>query len=134
MRLVFLTTDDPLYLPDFFERCVRWFQSLGLDVILAHPERMRAVQHEPELADYFDALGLMLQGNLQCLGDPPHMPTYKVGRQYLTTGRYFMLGSDLHNIDTLPHRMKGLHHAIELVGEAQVDVLTKEHPRKLLPS
>jgi protein-tyrosine phosphatase len=120
-------------LPDFFEPSVRWFQSLGADVILAHPERMRAVQAQPELADYFDALGLMLQGNLQCLADPPHTPTYQVGRKFLTDGRYFLLGSDLHNLDTLPHRMNGLRHAIELVGEAEVDRLTRENPAQLLP-
>jgi tyrosine-protein phosphatase YwqE len=120
-------------LPDFFEPSVRWFQSLGAEVILAHPERMRAVQHNPKLVDYFDALGLRLQGNLQCLADPPHTPTYQVGRRFLEGGRYYLLGSDLHNPETLGHRMKGLHHAIELVGDAEVDRLTKQHPLELLP-
>ncbi len=120
-------------LPKFFEPSVKWFQSLGAKVILAHPERMRAVQDDPELADYFDELGLLLQGNLQCLGDPPRTATYQVGRRFLTQGRYFMLGSDLHNIETLAHRMKGLHHAMDLVGNDEVDRLTKDHPRQLLP-
>jgi protein-tyrosine phosphatase len=119
-------------LPDFFERGVRWFQSLGAEVVLAHPERMRAVQLNPELANYFDALGLMLQGNLQCLADPPHTATYRVGRKFLTEGRYFLLGSDLHNLETLGHRMRGLHHAVELVGDVAVDRLTKHNPRLLL--
>jgi protein-tyrosine phosphatase len=119
-------------LPVFFERGVRWFQSLGAEVVLAHPERMRAVQLEPGLADYFDALGLMLQGNLQCLGDPPHTATYRLARTFLTEGRYFMLGSDLHNLETLGHRMRGLRHAKELVGDTEVDRLTKDNPRVLL--
>jgi protein-tyrosine phosphatase len=119
-------------LPEFFEPGVRWFQSLGLEVVLAHPERMRAVQLNPGLADYFDALGLMLQGNLQCLADPPHTATYRLGHKFLTEGRYFLLGSDLHNLETLGHRMRGLHHAKELVGDAEVDRLTKDNPRRLL--
>lgn len=119
-------------LPDFFERGVRWFQSFGAEVVLAHPERMRAVQLNPDLANYFDALGLMLQGNLQCLADPPHTATYRVGRKFLTEGRYFMLGSDLHNLETLGHRMRGLRHAKELVGDVEVDRLTKDNPRLLL--
>src|SRR3954469_25834557 len=119
-------------LPEFFERGVRWFQSQGADVVLAHPERMRAVQLNPDLPNYFDALGLMLQGNLQCLADPPHTATYRVGRKFLTEGRYFMLGSDLHNLETLEHRMRGLRHAKELVGDVEVDRLTAENPRQLL--
>ena len=59
-------------LPPFFEKSVKHLQSFGLTVILAHPERMRAVQGDPELADYFADLGLLLQCNLQCLGDPLH--------------------------------------------------------------
>ncbi len=39
-------------LPPFFEPTIRWMQAAGMTVILAHPERMRAVQDEPELADY----------------------------------------------------------------------------------
>jgi protein-tyrosine phosphatase len=119
-------------LPDFFEPGVRWFQSLGAEVILAHPERMRAVQLNPELADYFDALGLMLQGNLQCLADPPRTNTYVVARKFLTEGRYFMLGSDLHNLETLAIRMQGLRHAKELVGDKEIDRLTKDNPGLLL--
>ena len=39
-----------------------------------------------------------------------------------------------HNLETLGHRMQGLRHAIELVGEATVDRLTKDNPRLLLAS
>jgi len=51
-------------LPDFFEESIQWLQGLGLSVILAHPERMRAVQDDPGLVDYFQSLGMYLQGNL----------------------------------------------------------------------
>src|SRR5688572_23934960 len=41
-------------LPPFFEPAIRWLQNdLKLKVIMAHPERMRAVQDKPELVDYF---------------------------------------------------------------------------------
>jgi protein-tyrosine phosphatase len=119
-------------LPAFFEPSVRWMQSLGLTVILAHPERMRAVQLEPNLADYFAELGLLLQGNLQCLGDPPRAMTRKLAEQYLTEDRYFMLGMDLHDFASLPIRIAGLNRAIELVGDEVVDRLTIHNPAKLL--
>ncbi len=119
-------------LPVFFEPSVLWMQSLGLTVILAHPERMRAVQLRPELADYFAKLGLLLQGNLQCLGDPPRAMTRKVAEQYLTEDRYFMLGMDLHDHASLPVRIAGLNRAIELVGDDVVNRLTIHNPAKLV--
>ena len=119
-------------LPDFFEPEVRWLQSLGMKVILAHPERMRAVQDNPDLADYFTDLGLLLQGNLQCLSDPVGTPTRVTAELYLEQNRYFMLGSDLHNSRTLEARLNGLKRAIERVGDDEVDRLTKENPLKIL--
>lgn len=119
-------------LPSFFEPAVRWMQSLGAQVILAHPERMRAVQLNPGLADVFENMGVLLQGNLQCLNDAPRTATRQISERYLLEGKYFLLGSDLHNLETLQHRMNGLHNAIELVGEEAVDRLTRENPLQLL--
>jgi protein-tyrosine phosphatase len=120
-------------LPDFFEPVVRWLSGQGAQVILAHPERMKAVQDDPDLADRFLEMGLKLQGNLQCLGDPPGMATRVVGERFLTEGKYFLLGSDLHNLHSLPVRLEGLRRAIQLVGEQAVKELTVTNPRMLLP-
>lgn len=119
-------------LPEFFEPTVRWLMGKGMKVILAHPERMKAVQLEPKLADYFSGIGLLLQGNLQCLGDPVGSATRTTGEKFLREGRYFLLGSDLHRLATLPARLAGLRNAIEMAGEETVDRLTKAHPTLLL--
>jgi protein-tyrosine phosphatase len=119
-------------LPEFFKTSVGWLQKRGLTVVLAHPERMRAVQESPELADEFDQMGILLQGNLQCLADRPDTMTRRTGERYLRDGRYFMLGSDLHNPYTLGHRLQGLSNAIEWIGDEAVDQLTEENPGKLL--
>jgi protein-tyrosine phosphatase len=120
-------------LPRFFLPAVRWLQSQGVKVVLAHPERMAAVQKRPELADYFAEIGLLLQGNLQCFSDPAGSPTRRVVERYLLEGRYFLLGSDLHNLASLPMRLEGLKRATSLVGKETIDRLTVENPRQLLP-
>jgi tyrosine-protein phosphatase YwqE len=120
-------------LPDYFTEHVRWLMSKGLKVILAHPERMKAVQADPDLADYFAEIGLLLQGNLQCLSDPPGKPTRVLAEKLLTGERYFLLGSDLHRLATLPPRLQGLRNAIEMMGKKAIDKLTIDHPRLLLP-
>lgn len=120
-------------LPPLFDRAVGHLQSLGLKVILAHPERMRAVQDRPELIERFGQMGLLLQGNLQCLDDPQETLTRQLAERFLQEDRYFVLGTDVHNLATLDCRLRGLARAIELVGEAKVWKLTRDNPRQLLP-
>jgi protein-tyrosine phosphatase len=119
-------------IPDFFWKGVEWLQSIGLQPILAHPERMRAVQDKPELARQFADAGLLLQGNLQCFGDPPHTHTRRLAERFLEERRYFVLGSDCHNLAGVQIRLNGLKNAIELAGAEEVLRLTRENPLKLL--
>lgn len=119
-------------LPPFFKPGIRRLQSMGLTVILAHPERMRLIQDQPEIADELQAMGLLLQGNLQCLNDPPDSMTRRTIERYLDEDRYFLLGSDLHRLATLPHRLSGLQNAIELVGQERVARLTQINPQTLM--
>lgn len=120
-------------LPDFFRPCVDWLQTQNVTVMMAHPERMRAVQEDPGLIRFFrDELGLLLQGNLQCFSDPVGTPTRALAERFLTEQQYFVLGTDLHNPQTLDVRLRGLERAIQLVGDAEVDRLTKDHPRQIL--
>jgi protein-tyrosine phosphatase len=119
-------------LPEHFAPAVRWLQSAGLTVILAHPERMRAVQDGPRIADYFQKLGLLLQGNLQCFADPLGSRTRVTVERFMREDRYFMLGSDLHGPGTMPSRLQGLRNAIEVAGAEKIDQLTIENPRRLL--
>ncbi|HEV7301998.1 MAG TPA: CpsB/CapC family capsule biosynthesis tyrosine phosphatase [Tepidisphaeraceae bacterium] len=119
-------------MPSYFYEQVKRLQDRGLTVVLAHPERMRAVQERPDLADEFADLGLLLQGNLQCFGDPPHALTRQVAELYLSEGRYTFLGSDLHNLKSLPIRLNGLKNAISLVGNEVVDQLTITNPQRLI--
>ena len=119
-------------IPKYFWHEVEWLQSLGLQVIVAHPERMRAVQDKPELADKFQEAGLLLQGNLQCFGDAPNSYTRRLAERYIREGRYFLLGSDTHNVAGLDIRLRGLETAINLVGDAEIWRLTRDNPMKLL--
>ena len=120
-------------LPTFFASNVKWLQSLGLTVILAHPERMRAVQDDPEIVEYFTALGILLQGNLACFSDAPHTDTRRVAEHFLEQDCYFGVGSDLHGLGSMPSRMRGLARVAEAVGEAKFKELTWDNPRRLLP-
>jgi len=120
-------------LPPFFTPTVKWLQSLGLTVILAHPERMRAVQDEPILANYFEELGVLLQGNLQCFADAPGAATRVTAERFLAENRYFCLGTDCHGRSSLDNRLAGLANVMRIADDQTIDRLTRQNPAKLLP-
>jgi protein-tyrosine phosphatase len=120
-------------LPAWFEGAVRWLQDMDLKVILAHPERMRVIQDHPELVREIRNMDVLLQGNLQCFADRPDSYTRRTAELLLGDGDYFLLGSDLHNIEGLRTRLAGLKNAIKFVGEQVVDQLTKVNPGALVP-
>ncbi len=119
-------------LPGFFEHAVKHLQSMGLKLVLAHPERMKAVQNDPTTIERMLELGLLLQGNLQCFADPQDWATRRTAVRLLLDRRYTFLATDVHKPDSLSQRMHGLRRAIELAGEDQISTLTVENPRLLL--
>ncbi len=119
-------------LPSYFEGCLRHIRAAGIQPILAHPERIDAIQNDPDKVIEFLQAGLMIQCNLECLGDPHRGRRTELAEQWLREDRYFMLGSDLHRIETLPVRLRGLERAIEIVGEDKVWELTHVNPLRLV--
>lgn len=119
--------------PSYFGSCLSYLRQAGIQPILAHPERIDAVQNDPQkLLDWVRQEGLLLQCNLECLGEPVLTPRRRLAERWLIENRYFLLGSDLHNLNSLEVRLQGLKRAIELVGETKVWELTHTNPIKLM--
>ncbi len=120
-------------LPPYFWPTVNYWISLGLQPILAHPERIRAFHRDPHtVVDVVTRGGVWLQGNLQCLSDPRGEATREIAEELLQADRYVMLGSDVHKPETLACRLEGLRRAIDLVGLDVVERLTRTVPARLL--
>jgi protein-tyrosine phosphatase len=119
-------------LPPFFWPAVEHLRELGMKIIVAHPERMRAVQEDSSLAEVFLERGLLLQGNLQCFSDVVESPTRRTVEKLLIDDRYFLLGTDTHRPETLKLRLDGLYRAIDLVGNPRIDQVTRTNPQVLL--
>jgi protein-tyrosine phosphatase len=106
-------------------------QSLGLTVILAHPERIEAFHREPAALDEFTARGVFLQMNTWCLTNPQTSPIFRLAERLLKDGRYFLFGTDLHDPASMPPRIRGIEIAQRLIGGDAVDRLTIHNPRRL---
>jgi protein-tyrosine phosphatase len=119
-------------LPDFLGPATEYLQAKGFRLVMAHPERVKAVQHDLSSADRFIAQGILLQCNTWCLRDPPGAPTRQISERLLREGKYHLLGTDLHDFKSMPPRMEGLQKAIDMIGDDAVHLLTVENPRALL--
>lgn len=119
-------------LPASFWLFVERLRSLDIEPIVAHPERIECLRDDPERIVELEQAGLKLQGNLQSLSGTLGESAKRLGERLLTEGRYFMLGSDLHRMATLEPRLIGLRRAIELVGDAEVNRLTRINPANIV--
>ena len=119
-------------LPAAFEPAVRGLIDRGFELVLAHPERIAAFQHDPTLVDRVAAWGVRFQMNTWCLTAPESSPTRTTAERLLRDGRYFLFGTDTHNFAGMDVRLRGVELAIEMVGAAAVDELTRTNPAKLL--
>jgi protein-tyrosine phosphatase len=121
-------------LEPWLDETIRWMQSEGLTLILAHPERMRAIQDDPARADFFLERGVLLQCNLQCIADAAHTDTHRTAMRLLREGKYFAVATDLHNPQSLPARLHGLHVLAREIDETYCIKLLKTNPGLLLPN
>ncbi|MDB5328401.1 MAG: hypothetical protein JWM57_3970 [Phycisphaerales bacterium] len=119
-------------LPPYFDNCIRRLMNAGIQPILAHPERIEAIQNHPTFIDHAADLGLLLQCNLECIGEGATTVRGRLATQWLREGRYFMIGSDAHRTNTLERRLIGLQRAADLVGQTALDRLTIEHPMQVI--
>lgn len=120
-------------MPAYFLPCVKKLAGQKITPILAHPERIDAIQNDPEAVDTIARAGVLLQCNLEPLGDEDRTRRRTLAEQWLLENRYFMLGSDLHRIESLGRRLRGLERAIDLIGEERVWELTHVNPATLAP-
>jgi protein-tyrosine phosphatase len=111
---------------------VKHLREMGFELILAHPERIAALQKEPGLIDAMMDLGVKLQLNSWCLADGRGEPTREIAERLLREGRYFLIGTDTHRPTGMGSRVEGLAIAEKLVGRAAVDRLTIENPSLLM--
>jgi protein-tyrosine phosphatase len=109
-------------------------KSRGIQPILGHPERIRALQNNPEAIDRLSELGVLLQLNSYCLAEAPDSRMFQTAKRLLEADRYFLIGSDTHKPTGMPRRIRGVQIAEQIAGKAIVEKLTMQNPRLLLPS
>jgi protein-tyrosine phosphatase len=130
--LLFDFWDDQIKSCSDLEPAITHLQSRGLKLVLAHPERVERLQRDPSALDRLIDLGVLLQLNSWCLADPPESPRFTTAVRLLEAGRYFLIGTDLHDPDGMAVRLRGIEVAAEIAGEDALDALMIHNPKMLL--
>lgn len=86
--------------------------SKGYTPVLAHPERYRKFQENPDLAEEYLRMGLLLQGNCTSLFGKYGRAAKKTLKYYIKKGWISFLGSDTHHewIYNEKKLLRKLHH------------------------
>jgi hypothetical protein len=77
-------------------------------------------------------MSVRLQGNLNCFSGGEGPAAAALARRLLREGRYFVLGSDLHDPKRSEGRFEGLAMATIEAGPEKVEELIVTTPRKIL--
>ncbi|MEM6391870.1 MAG: CpsB/CapC family capsule biosynthesis tyrosine phosphatase [Planctomycetota bacterium] len=130
-KLVLMDFWEPKW-PAYLDATADWLLDQGYTPVLAHPERsVTKGDFDGQLQALTDR-GVLLQCNAAAVAGAcgPLAETY--ARNLLTAGRYTFLALDAHRPDTLDDRLTGIDMARELVGDAAVQELLHDNPKRLV--
>ena len=98
---------------DDYERTIFELQGKGYEVIIAHPERYRAVQKNPDLAVRLARMGCKLQASADYIDGGRLGREKKPAEKLFAEGLYDYIGSDAH----FPGHYESLRRALEQNGK-----------------
>ena len=98
--------------------------------VLAHPERYRFVQKEPELITDLIEKGVLMQANYGSILGQYGQKAQITVRKFLEANMIHFLGSDVHRKNTIYKRIPRALDAIsEIIGEEKLEELTTINPK-----
>lgn len=82
-----------------YERCIFDLQSRGYEVVIAHPERYRAIQEDLDVAFKLVEMGCKLQASADFIAGGRLGTSKKPAKRLFKEGLYSYIASDAHNVD-----------------------------------
>lgn len=117
----------------YFEHIIYFLQSTGLIPIIAHPERYKYVQDNPDVVEYYIEKGCLIQSNYGSILDLYGKNARNTLKILLKKNLVHFLGSDCHrekSVYTLiPDALKKIK---KIVGKKALYEITTTNPQKIL--
>ena len=117
----------------YFDYVVYYLEAKGIKPIIAHPERYKCVQKDPDIVEEYIEKGCLIQCNYGSIVNLYGREAEKTIKTLLKKNQVHFLGSDV-------HREKGTYLIIldaikkirKIIGENKINELTTINPKKIL--
>lgn len=94
----------------------------GVRLIIAHAERYPELLHDDGLGERWIAAGCLIQFTAQRIAEPTRATDERAMKSWIRRGMVHLIGSDGHNLDWRPPRLKdGYDRIVEWTGPAVAD-------------
>lgn len=117
----------------YFDYVVYYLEAKGIKPIIAHPERYKCVQKDPDIVEEYIEKGCLIQCNYGSIVNLYGREAEKTIKTLLKKNQVHFLGSDVHRENgtylIIPDAIKKIR---KIIGENKINELTTINPQKIL--
>ena len=117
----------------YFDYVVYYLEAKGIKPIIAHPERYKCVQKDPDIVEEYIEKGCLIQCNYGSIVNLYGREAEKTIKTLLKKNQVHFLGSDVHRENgTYFIILDAIKKIRKIIGENKINELTTINPKKIL--
>jgi len=117
----------------YFDYVVYYLEAKGIKPIIAHPERYKCVQKDPDIVEEYIEKGCLIQCNYGSIVNLYGREAEKTIKTLLKKNQVHFLGSDVHRENgTYLIILDAIKKIRKIIGENKINELTTINPKKIL--
>ena len=117
----------------YFDYVVYYLEAKGIKPIIAHPERYKCVQKDPDIVEEYIENGCLIQCNYGSIVNLYGREAEKTIKTLLKKNQVHFLGSDVHRENgTYLIVLDAIKKIRKIIGENKINELTTINPKKIL--
>ena len=117
----------------YFDYVVYYLEAKGIKPIIAHPERYKCVQKDPDIVEEYIEKGCLIQCNYGSIVNLYGREAEKTTKTILKKNQVHFLGSDVHRENgTYLIILDAIKKIRKIIGENKINEITTINPKKIL--
>lgn len=117
----------------YFDYVVYYLEAKGIKPIIAHPERYKCVQKDPDIVEEYIEKGCLIQCNYGSIVNLYGREAEKTIKTLLKKNQVHFLGSDVHRGNgTYLIILDAIKKIRKIIGENKINEITTINPKKIL--
>lgn len=117
----------------YFDYVVYYLEAKGIKPVIAHPERYKCVQKDPDIVEEYIEKGCLIQCNYGSIVNLYGREAEKTIKTLLKKNQVHFLGSDVHRENgTYLIILDAIKKIRKIIGENKINEITTINPKKIL--